>query len=91
MENDSQKNKKRFIPFIDKQAEENLKGALIIFLIAYIVPVGICLIVNFFKEVIFGDYKLSEFDWKFYSFEQVNGFYQGIYNRVIALMNRLTH
>jgi hypothetical protein len=43
--------------------------------IFYILPCAIALIFNFSKFVIFGDCKISKFNWGTYSYQQVNNFY----------------
>ncbi|MDD5746685.1 MAG: hypothetical protein PHO30_05415 [Candidatus Omnitrophica bacterium] len=50
----------------------------IVFL-GYIFPALCHLLINFFKLVIFGECKISEFDWQVYSLVPVNDFYQRMF------------
>ncbi len=59
--------------------------------LGYVFPALSCLVINFSMLVVFGDCKISEFDWKFYSAGMVNGFYRGIFTWVQDLIFRLQH
>jgi len=78
-----------------KVREEGImESAVVLFSVSclvYLLPVLICLIINFCEFVAFGNRPLSEFDWGFYSFGQVNGWYAGIFEWGKEFMYRLKH
>jgi hypothetical protein len=56
--------------------------ALLIFLLFYLIPAGIVAIQNFFKLVVFGGWRISEFGKKIelFSLRPVNIFYQELWS-----------
>jgi len=81
---------KREEDFIETIKTLSVAGFWVLF-IAYGIPSLICLLINFSKLVIFGGYTRSEFDWGYYSYGEVNRFYEGIYYWIKDLSYRLQH
>ena len=89
MNENSNNNKKK--PFVSDEQKQIFIFLFWAFIILFLLPSVIILIFNFIKLVVFGNCKLSEFDWEYYSYQQVSNFYLRLSNWFKELVYRLEH